>query len=273
MARPQKEGMDYFPHDNDAVNDEKIEALRVLYGNDGYAFYFILLERIYRTAEFELDISDAETIQILCKKVAVTEEQFNRMLETALKRRCFDREAYEQRGVLTSSGIKKRASVVIGNRESMRSKYRKASETTPETTPETRTETPQSKGKESKGKERREEERLQGRKEEKGAKLEVVKNVYGEKVRLLESEYGKLIAQHGEAETKQMISILDNWYLTKGNKPNTSDYHTMVGVGWVLKRLNEDKQRLRGSPGKQTNRPRSFDAIDQWAAMTKGMYE
>ena len=27
MARPIKEGMDYFPHDTDATNDEKIEAL------------------------------------------------------------------------------------------------------------------------------------------------------------------------------------------------------------------------------------------------------
>src|SRR5665648_319253 len=45
----------------------------------------------------------------------------------------------------------------------------------------------------------------------------------------------------------------------------------MVGVGWVLKRLNEDKQRLRGSPGKPSNRPRSFDAINQWAAITEGM--
>jgi len=270
MARPQKDGMDYFPHDSDAVNDEKIEALRVLYGNDGYAFYFILLERIYRTAEFELDISDAETIQILCRKVAVTQEQFNRMLETALKRKCFDRDAYEQRGVLTSSGIRKRASVVIEKRETMRSKYKKVSDA--ETTPETREETPQSKGKE-RLKESKEEERLKEIKEEKSTKLKVVKNVYGEKVHLLESEYGKLIAQHGEADTQRMISILDNWYLTKGNKPNTSDYHTMVGVGWVLKRFNEDQQRLRGSPGKQVNRPRSFDAIDQWAAMTEGMDE
>lgn len=273
MARPQKDGMDYFPHDSDAVNDEKIEALRVLYGNDGYAFYFILLERIYRTPEFELDISDAETIQILSGKVGVTEEKFNSMLETALKRKCFDREAYEQRGVLTSFGIKKRASVVIGNREIKRSKYKKASETTPETRGETRGETPQRKEKEIKEKEIKQEERLKESKEEKSTKLKVVKNVYGEKVHLLESEYGKLIAQHGEADTQQMISILDNWYLTKGNKPNTSDYHTMVGAGWVLKRFNEDKQRLRGSPGKQANRPRWFDAIDQWATMTEGMEE
>jgi hypothetical protein len=124
MARPRKEGMDYFPHDTDAVSDEKIEALRFLYGNDGYAFYFILLERIYRTTNFELDISDAETIQILAKKVAVTEEKFKQMLETALKRGLFDTTAYHERGVLTSEGIKKRANVVVEKRLKMREKYR-----------------------------------------------------------------------------------------------------------------------------------------------------
>jgi hypothetical protein len=48
MAMPLKAGIDYFPHDTDAINDEKIEAMRAEYGNDGYAFYFILLERIYK---------------------------------------------------------------------------------------------------------------------------------------------------------------------------------------------------------------------------------
>ena len=145
MARPKKEGMDYFPHDTDAVNDEKIEALRLLYGNDGYAFYFILLERIYRTKEFELDVSDAETQQILARKVGVNLEVFQQMLETSLKRGCFDREEYENRGVLTSEGIQKRAGVVVEKREKMRNKYRndKVSEVSDaETTQETREETP-----------------------------------------------------------------------------------------------------------------------------------
>ncbi|MCM3651301.1 DUF4373 domain-containing protein [Metabacillus litoralis] len=150
MARPRKEGMDYFPHDTDAVNDEKIESLRLLYGNDGYAFYFILLERIYRTKEFELDVSDAETIQILSKKVGVNEEVFNKILETSLKRGCFDRQAYEERKVLTSEGIKKRSSVVVDKRVSMRSKYQKEKENVSDA--ETRVETPQSKVKESKEK-------------------------------------------------------------------------------------------------------------------------
>lgn len=154
MARPQKEGLDYFPHDVDAVNDEKIEALRMLYGNDGYAFYFILLERIYRNKEFELDISDAETIQILSKKIGINEETFNQILSTAIKRECFDMEAYEKRGVLTSNGIKKRAGVVVEKREKMRARYeeKKKEVSDAETTEETESETPQSKVKKSKEK-------------------------------------------------------------------------------------------------------------------------
>ncbi|NLU51576.1 MAG: DUF4373 domain-containing protein [Clostridiaceae bacterium] len=123
MARPRKEGLDYFPHDTDAVNDEKIEALRMLYGNDGYAFYFILLERIYRTNNAELNISDAETRQILSKKVAITEDKFNQILNSALKYELFDKEAYAQKGVLTSNGIKKRAGIVVEKRLKMRAKY------------------------------------------------------------------------------------------------------------------------------------------------------
>jgi hypothetical protein len=119
MARPRKEGMDYFPHDANAVNDKKIEALRMLYGNDGYAFYFILLEIIYQEPTFELDVSDAETRQILARKVAVTDEKFESMLETSIKRDCFDIESYQTRHVLTSNGIKKRASIVTDKRSKM----------------------------------------------------------------------------------------------------------------------------------------------------------
>ena len=154
MARPPKEGMDYFPHDTDASDDEKIEALRALYGNDGYAFYFILLERIYRTGNFEIEVSDAEIIQILARKVEVTVEKFNQMLSTALKWGCFDRVAYKERGILTSNGIKKRAVVVVEKREEMRKRYAEKklisdAETREETTPET----PQRKVKKSKVKE------------------------------------------------------------------------------------------------------------------------
>ena len=143
MARPIKSGLDYFPHDCDASGDEKIEALRSLYGNDGYAFYFILCERIYRTPDFELDVSDAETRQILSRKVGVTAAQFEKMLATSLKRGCFEQKAYSKRKVLTSNGIKQRGSAILQRREKMRDSYAKRHGVSiPISDAETREETP-----------------------------------------------------------------------------------------------------------------------------------
>lgn len=127
MARPMKAGLDYFPHDCDALSDEKIEALVMLHGPAGYMFYFIMLEKIYKTQGFELNISDAETgeeiRQIFARKLQVTIQEFDKILSTALKWGCFDRDAYEKRGVLTSNGIKKRAGVVVKKREKMRAAH------------------------------------------------------------------------------------------------------------------------------------------------------
>jgi hypothetical protein len=150
MARPKKEGMDYFPHDSDSVNDEKIEALRSLYGNDGYAFYFIMLERIYRTNNFELNVSDAETreetFQILSRKMMLNVEEFKKILNTAMKWGCFDKELYENEKLITSRGIKKRSEVVTDKRKSMQAYYKTSKKVSDaETIPETIAETTQSK--------------------------------------------------------------------------------------------------------------------------------
>jgi hypothetical protein len=150
MARPPKEGLSYFPHDVDASSDEKIEALRALYGNDGYAFYFILLERIYRAPGAELNISDAETLQILAKKLLVSDAEFEKMLQTALSKGLFNARKYESKKVLTSSGIKKRFNITVEKRRKMRERYQQKKGIISDA--ETRPETPQSKVKKSKEK-------------------------------------------------------------------------------------------------------------------------
>lgn len=152
MARPQKDGMDYFPHDVYASSDEKIEPLLFLYGASGYAFYFIHLEYIYRNKNFEFDISDAETIQILSSKLRISCEEYAKILQTALKHDCFDKMHFEKTGCLTSDGVKKRAKPVIDKRENMRKDYEKkqALVSDAEIPPETHIE------KESKVKERKE---------------------------------------------------------------------------------------------------------------------
>ncbi len=44
MARPQKNNLDYFPHDNGMRNDRKIKALRAKFGLTGYAVFNMILE-------------------------------------------------------------------------------------------------------------------------------------------------------------------------------------------------------------------------------------
>ncbi|EHQ88251.1 hypothetical protein [Desulfosporosinus youngiae] len=89
--------------------------------------------------------------------------------------------------------------------------------------------------------------------EGKESEAKPVKKIFGEKVLLSDDEYQKLVTQHGEQEVNYMISILDNWYLTKGKKPNKSDYHTMVGTGWVLKRFKEEQPKIGNkTPGDKT---------------------
>jgi hypothetical protein len=124
--------------------DDKIEILRALHGNDGYVFYFGMLEQIYKYTGAEYNISDAETIKLLSRKLMISPETFDAILRTALKYGCFDADYYGKTGCLTSTGIKKRASVVVKKRESMREKYGgKVSEA--ETGEETIPETPQRK--------------------------------------------------------------------------------------------------------------------------------
>jgi len=154
MARPIKQGLDYFPHDTDASSDPKLEPLIILYGARGYAFYFMHLEYIYKCEDLTLDISDAETRQIFCRKLAVTEQEYDQILKSALKHGCFNKDIYTEKGCLTSNGVQKRASVVVEKREKMRALYDakriSAAETREETTQETYPETPQSKVKKSK---------------------------------------------------------------------------------------------------------------------------
>lgn len=145
MARPTKDGLDYFPHDTDTYMDDKIESLEAVYGNDGYAAYFKLLERIYRNAGNIL-ISDAETMQKYAKRCNINNLQmFEEMLNFMAKIGLFDEKLWKDEKSLSSNGIRKRVQVVVDKRERMKDRYKKKVSAV-----ETIAETQQSKVKKSK---------------------------------------------------------------------------------------------------------------------------
>jgi DnaD/phage-associated family protein len=126
MARPQKQGLDYFPHDTDASMDEKIEGIEALFGLEGYAVYFKLCERIYRTHDGELDISDAETRQKYARNMGISLKKFDAIVEAAVEKNLFDAELFQKTKRLSSNGIKKRSKNIYVKREQMAQKYRES---------------------------------------------------------------------------------------------------------------------------------------------------
>lgn len=52
MARPTKQGLDYFPFDVGFFGDQKIRILKARYGADGIAVYVKLLCDVYKEGYF-----------------------------------------------------------------------------------------------------------------------------------------------------------------------------------------------------------------------------
>lgn len=120
MARPRKEGLEYFPHDVYASADEKVEPLVVLHGAKGYAFFFMHLEYIYRRDDLKLNVNGKTFRKSICARMRITEEEYDEILGDALECGLFDAEQYNATGELTSDGIKRRGEAVLSEREKER---------------------------------------------------------------------------------------------------------------------------------------------------------
>lgn len=80
MARAKKIGVDYYSHDVGAQKKQTVKALRSRFGNDGYAFWFILLELLGERDGLYMDCSDEATWIYLCTEVMIDEDKVTGML-------------------------------------------------------------------------------------------------------------------------------------------------------------------------------------------------
>jgi hypothetical protein len=58
MARPAKNNADYFSHDNDMRNNDKIKAVRRRFGHEGYSVWNMILEKLCHAGDFTLKYND-----------------------------------------------------------------------------------------------------------------------------------------------------------------------------------------------------------------------
>lgn len=90
MGRPQKQTVDYFPH---IVNQGKtIFILENEFGNDGYAFWFKLLELLCISDGQKYDYSSPSSWRFLLAKTHVTEDIAIRILATLVDVDAIDKE-------------------------------------------------------------------------------------------------------------------------------------------------------------------------------------
>ena len=114
MARPTKEGLDYFPHD--VTLDQKFEYIEAVHGIVGYGIVWKLYERIYRSGYF-IPWTEKDVTLFASKIQGATRDQVEKIVVDCLAEGIFSKDMFDVHKILTSSGIQKRYMHVTKRRE------------------------------------------------------------------------------------------------------------------------------------------------------------
>lgn len=106
MARPQKEGLDYFPLDVDIDQDDKIALIEAKHGMLGFAIVIKLFMKIYKNSYF-YNWTEKEQL-LFSRAVNVDINSINAIINDCIKWDVFSKEMYEKYSILTSRGIQRR---------------------------------------------------------------------------------------------------------------------------------------------------------------------
>ncbi|MEY7998636.1 DUF4373 domain-containing protein [Clostridium sp. Mt-5] len=118
MARPQKEGLEYFPLDVDMDQDDKVALIEAQHGLVGFGVVIKLLMKIYKHGYF---YEWTEKQQLLfSKRVNVDINSLNVIINDCIKWDLFDKKVFETCKVLTSKGIQKRYLEAVGRRQKVK---------------------------------------------------------------------------------------------------------------------------------------------------------
>jgi len=104
MARPIKNTVDYFPHI--IKNGKTIFILESKFGNDGYAFWFKLLELLGSSDNHVYDYNNLADWEFLIAKTKVSEEKAHNILQTLADVGAIDSELLEKKMIWCENFIK-----------------------------------------------------------------------------------------------------------------------------------------------------------------------
>ena len=103
MARPKKQTVEYFPHF--CGHKKTMFILEQKYGNDGYAFWFKLLEMLGSYEGHVIDLSNAADWEFLQSKTRLSEDTCHEILDLLAKLDAIDPELWEQKIVWSDNFV------------------------------------------------------------------------------------------------------------------------------------------------------------------------
>lgn len=124
MARPTKDGLDYFPLDTKTEKDIKFQVIEARFGIVGFGIIVKLYQLIYSDkgyyAEWNELISVISAAKWSCTGLPIEPGTVNKVVRAAAKYGIFDEEKLNKYGVLTSAGIQKRYLEVCKRRKNLK---------------------------------------------------------------------------------------------------------------------------------------------------------
>lgn len=105
MARPCKQGLDYFPLDT--VFDTKMELIQAEFGLVGVMVVVMLWQKIYAEHGYYCEWTD-EVALLFAKKNNISGNAVSEIIKACIRRGIFDKKMYEKHSILTSKGVQER---------------------------------------------------------------------------------------------------------------------------------------------------------------------
>jgi hypothetical protein len=114
MARPKKNTVDYFPHK--CVSGKTIFILEQEFGNDGYAFWFKLLEQLGTKEGHYIDCNNATELRFLQAKTRLSGEMTIKILDLLAELEAIDQELWSKRIIWSQNFVDGVAGVYANRR-------------------------------------------------------------------------------------------------------------------------------------------------------------
>lgn len=253
MTRPRKQTVDYFPHQ--CNHGQTMFIIEQKYGNDGYAFWFKLLELLGSSPGHFLDLKREETWEYMKAKSRLDDEKCREILDMLAKLNAIDPELWREENIVWSDNFVSNISDAYRKRTNEIAQKPDIRRRKPQETEQSTAGNPQIK--ENKIKENKSKENIPAAPRKRKPKPEpeqpaeqIQKMGSKHNVKLTKSEYQAL--QNKYPETDEAIEYLSLWIAEKGDSSKAATHDATIRR-WVISAVKERRARAEKSGVKGKN--------------------